>query len=77
MASLFVLLPASPAWVQQIRRTTDEQARYRPILNDLVEGLEHLAIFLVEATGRLSDLVMKLLKLIVQDSPNRTILNYF
>ena len=76
MASLFVLLPASPAWVQQIR-TTDEQARYRPILNDLVEGLEHLAIFLVEATGRLSGLVMELLKLIVQDSPNRTILNYF
>ena len=38
---------------------------------------QHLAIFLVEATGRLSDPAMDLVKYIVKDSPIRSILNTF
>jgi len=44
---------------------------------DLAADPDHLAIFLVEATGRLADpAMMKLLKCIVQDSPNRSIINH-
>jgi hypothetical protein len=43
-------------------------ARYRPILGYLAADPDHLAIFLVEATGRLADPAMKLLKFIIQDS---------
>ena len=38
---------------------------------------QHLAIFLVEATGRLSDPAMDLVKFTVKDSPSRAILNTF
>ena len=38
---------------------------------------QHLAIFLVEATGSLSDPAMDLVKFIVKDSPSRAILNTF
>ena len=62
------------SWVQQIW-TTDKQARYRPVLEDLSADPDHLAIFLVEATGRLSDPAMMLLKFLVKDSPSRTILS--
>ena len=60
--------------VQQIW-TTDKQARYRPVLEDLSADPDYLAIFLVEATGRLSDPAMMLLKFLVKDSPSRTILS--
>ena len=68
-----VPIPATPgvSWVQQIR-TADKQARYRPVL-----GTDYQTIFLVEATGRLFDPAMKLLKFVVQDSQSRTILNNF
>ena len=46
--------PISPtagvSWVQQIW-TANKVARYRPILGDLAADPDHLAIFLVEATG--------------------------
>jgi hypothetical protein len=58
-------------------REVDKRARYRPILGDLVDDPQHLAIFLVEATGRLSDPAMDLVKFIVEDSPSRAILNTF
>jgi hypothetical protein len=58
-------------------RTAAKRARYRPILGDLMDNPQHLAIFLVEATGRLSDLAMDLVKFIVKDSPSRAILNTF
>ena len=32
-------------------REAAKRARYRPILGELVDGPQHLAIFLVEATG--------------------------
>ena len=38
---------------------------------------QHLAIFLFEATGRLSDPAMDLVKFTVKDSPSRAILNTF
>jgi hypothetical protein len=57
--------------------TANKVARYRPILGDLAADPDHLAIFLVEATGRLADPAMKLVKFIVQDSPSRTILNHY
>jgi hypothetical protein len=43
-------------------RTATKRARYRPILGDLVDDPQYLAIFLVEATGRLSDPAMDLAK---------------
>jgi hypothetical protein len=43
-------------------READKRARYCPILGDLVDDPQHLAIFLVEATGRLSDPAMDLVK---------------
>jgi hypothetical protein len=43
-------------------READKRARYRPILGDLMDDPQHLAIFLVEATGRLSDPFMNLVK---------------
>jgi hypothetical protein len=58
-------------------RTDAKRAHYRPILGDLVNDPEHLAIFLVEATGRLSEDSMKLAKFIVKDSASRSILNLF
>ena len=58
-------------------REAAKRARYRPILGDLVDDPQHLAIFLVEATGRLSDPAMDLVKFIVKDSPSRAILNTF
>jgi hypothetical protein len=42
-----------------------------------VDDPQHLAIFLVEATGRLSDPAMDLVKYIVKDSPSRSILHTF
>jgi hypothetical protein len=42
-----------------------------------VDDPQHLAIFLVEAAGRLSDPAMDLFKFIVKDSPSRAILNTF
>jgi hypothetical protein len=42
-----------------------------------VDYPQHLAIFLVEATGRLSDPAMDLVKFIVKDSPSRSIFNTF
>ena len=42
-------------------RTARKQARYRPVLGDLAADPDHLAIFLVEPTGRLADPAMKLL----------------
>jgi hypothetical protein len=71
-----ILPTAGVSWVQQIR-TASKVARYRPILGDLAADPDHLAIFLVEATGRLADPAMKLVKFIVQDSPSRTILNHY
>jgi hypothetical protein len=56
-------------------READKRARYRPSLGDLVD--QHLAIFLVEATERLSDPAMDLVKFVVKDSPSRSILNTF
>jgi hypothetical protein len=71
------ILPfAGVSWVQQIR-TASKVARYQPILGDLAADPDHLAIFLVGATGRLADPVMKLVKVIVQDSPSRSILNHY
>jgi hypothetical protein len=64
------------SWVE-LRRTTDKHDRYLPVLGDLSKDPEHLAIFLVEATGRLSEASMKLVKFIVKDSPSRSILNLF
>ena len=64
------------SWVE-LRRTTDKHDRYLPVLGDLAKDPEHLAIFLVEATGRLSEASMKLLKFIVKDSASRSILNLF
>jgi hypothetical protein len=58
-------------------READKRARYRPIFGDLVDDPQHLAIFLVEATGRLSDPAMDLVKFIVKDSPSRATLNTF
>ena len=59
-------------------READKRARYhRPILGDLVDDPQHLAIFLVGATGHLSDPAMDLVNFIVKDSPSRTILNTF
>ena len=58
-------------------REAAKRARYRPILGDLVDDPQHLAIFLVEATGRLSDPAMDLIKYIVKDSPSRSILHTF
>jgi hypothetical protein len=58
-------------------REAAKRARYRPILGDLVNDPQHLAIFLVEATGRLSDPAMDLVKYIVKDSPSRSILHTF
>ena len=58
-------------------REAAKRARYRPALGDLVDDPQHLAIFLVEATGRLSDPAMNLVKFIVKDSPSRAILNTF
>jgi hypothetical protein len=58
-------------------READKRARYRPILGDLVDDPQHLAIFLVEATGRLSDPAMDLVKFIVKDSSSCAILNTF
>ena len=72
-----ILPTAGVSWVQQIR-TANKLARYRPVLGDLAADPDHLAIFLVEATGRLADpAMMKLVKFIVQDSPSRIILNHF
>jgi hypothetical protein len=61
------------SWVQQMR-TANKQAPYRPVLGDLTADPDHLAIFLVEPTGCLADPAMKLL---IQDSPSRTILHHF
>ncbi len=59
-------------------REAAKRARYRPILGDLVDDPQHLAIFLVEATGRLSDPAMDLvIKYIIEDSPSRSILHTF
>ena len=71
-----ILPAAGTSWVEQIR-TADKLARYRPVLGDLAADPDHLAIFLVAATGRLSDPAMKLLKFIVKDSQSRRILNHF
>jgi len=42
-----------------------------------VDDPQHLAIFLVEATGRLSEAATALVKFIVKDSQCRAILNTF
>jgi hypothetical protein len=64
-----IIPTAGVSWVQQIR-TANKVARYRPILGDLAADPDNLAIFLVEATGRLADPAIKLVnKFIVQDSP--------
>jgi hypothetical protein len=60
-----ILPTAGVSWVQQIR-TANKVARYRPILGDLAVDPDHLAIFLVEATGRLADPAMKLVKFIAK-----------
>jgi hypothetical protein len=64
------------SWIQHLR-TTDKHDRYLPVLGDLAKDPEHLAIFLVEATGRLSEASMKLVKFVVKESPSRSILNLF
>ena len=56
-----ILLTAGVSWVQQIR-TASKQARYRAVLGDLAADPDHLAIFLVEATGCLADPAMKLFR---------------
>ena len=58
-------------------RAAAKRARYRPILGDLVDDPQHLAIFFVEATGRLSDPALDLVKFIVKESPSRVILYTF
>jgi hypothetical protein len=64
--------PGYPGYFRSARRTNG------PILGDLVDDPQHLAIFLVQATGRLSDpAIMDLIKFIVKDSPSRSILNTF
>ena len=65
-------LLASPGFSKSGPLTRSNVARYRPILGDLAADPDHLAIFLMEATGRLADPAMKLVKFIVQDSPSRT-----
>ena len=68
--------PLSGSCVLQLR-TAAKRARYRPILGDLVDDPQQFAIFLVEATGRLSEAATALVKFIVKDSPCRAILNTF
>jgi hypothetical protein len=58
-------------------REAAKRSRYRPILGDLVDDPQHLAIIPVEATGCLSDPAIDLVKFIVKVSPSRAILNTF